>query len=263
MLYIFLIVLLFIAQNTLATNYECDYQMSPCGCSSRPAISPRIINGTPAAQNTWGWTVSLRSGNNHLCGGSILNQWYIITAAHCLEKRIHSLSTITICAGTNRLSGPCSQKRSAQHAINHSEYNNVTMGNDIALIRVNIQFDFADTSIARICLPDATHHNEYPEVGTDVIAVGWGKTKNRKHSEALQQVKVRVVNKSADSCHPVLRNHSLQLCAAAPGKGMVRLFKLCLLYPFWLLFCRHLLRRQRWSSHGFHSSKTVGVDWHN
>jgi secreted trypsin-like serine protease len=223
----------------------------------------KIIGGESAQQDTWGWIVSLRSGNSHFCGGSILNQRYIITAAHCFEKRMHSLSTITVCAGTNRLSGTCSQTRSAQHVINHSAYNNRTLENDIALIRVNIPFDFADTSVARICLPHVIQHTEYPQVGTYVIAVGWGKTETIPNPDALQQVTVQVVNKSADSCQSAVFNHRLQLCAAASGKGMVCLFKLCLLYPFSLLFCRHLLRRQRWSSHVFHSSKTVGVDWHN
>jgi secreted trypsin-like serine protease len=237
--------------------------MSSCGCSTQSAIVTKIIRSEDARPNTWGWTVSLRSGNNHLCGGSILNQWYIITAAHCLEKRMHSLSTITICAGTTRLSGPCSQTRSAQHVINHSEYNNGTMENDIALIRVNIAFDFANTSIARICLPNATHHNEYPQVGRYVIAVGWGQTEKENYSDALQQVTVRVVNRSEDSCHRVVRNHRLQLCATALGEGMLRLFKHCLLYPFLLLSRRHLQRQQRWSSHGFHGRRTVGVGWHN
>jgi hypothetical protein len=176
---------------------------------------------------------------------------------------MQSLSNITVCAGTHRLSGTCSQTRLVHHVINHHAFNKETMENDIALIRVNIPFDFADKSVARICLPNVIHHNQSPQVGTYVIAVGWGKTKKRKHSDALQQVTLQVVNKSADSCHSAVFNHRLQLCAAASGKGMLRLFKRCLLYPFLLLSSRQLLRRPRWSSHGFQHSKTVGVDWHN
>jgi hypothetical protein len=223
----------------------------------------KIFGGESAPKNTWGWIVSLRRRNSHFCAGSILNEWHIITAAHCLTKRMDSLPTITICAGTNSLSGTCAQNRSAQQVINHPSYNNRTMENDIALIRVNIPFDFADTSVARICLPNVIHHNEYPQVGADVIAIGWGKTEKKKQSNVLQQVTVQVVNKSADSCHSAVFNHRLQLCAAAPGKGMIRLFKHCLLYLFLLFSCRHLRRRQRWPSHDFHSSKTVGVGWHN
>ncbi len=172
MLYIFLIGFLFIAQDSSAANYVCDYQMSSCGCSRQTAILAKIINGESARQHTWGWMVSLRNSNSHFCGGSILTQWHIITAAHCLEKRKHSLSTITVCAGTHRLSGNCSQTRSVHHVINHYAFNKETMENDIALIRVNIPFDFADTSVARICLPNAIHHNQSLQVGTDVIAVG-------------------------------------------------------------------------------------------
>jgi secreted trypsin-like serine protease len=176
---------------------------------------------------------------------------------------MQSLSTITVCAGTHRLSGTCSQTRLVDHVINHYAYNNKTMENDIALIRVNKPFDFTGTSVTCICLPNVIHHNEYPQVGTYVIAASWGKTETIQHSDVLRQITVQMVNKSVDNCHLAMFNHRLQLYAAASGKGMARLFKNCLLYPFLLLSSRQLLRRPRWSTHGFQHSKTVGVDWHN
>ncbi|XP_055674762.1 chymotrypsin-like protease CTRL-1 isoform X1 [Falco peregrinus] len=61
--------------------------VSSCGV---PVISPsvhyseRIINGQNAVPGSWPWQVSLqtRSGS-HFCGGSLINENWVITAAHC------------------------------------------------------------------------------------------------------------------------------------------------------------------------------------
>jgi hypothetical protein len=214
-------------------------------------------------QDTWSWTISLRDRNNHFCGGSILNEQYIITAAHCLVK-MNTLSSITVCAGINRLSDTCRQRREIQNVINHPSYNSETYENDIALIQVKVPFNFTSKSIARICLPNTAHNNEYPEPGTDVIAVGWGRTKAIDQSDTLQQVTVKVVDEFTNNCDSVLQNYQLQLCAGAFGKGKAVLFNRCFSFlALLLLSCRHLSRRQRWPSDGFHRLETMGVSRHH
>ena len=220
MLWLFVLIFVFIAQNTSATKYTCKYQMNSCGCSENSAMTTKIFGGETAEPKTWGWVVSLRSSDNHFCGGSILNEWYIITAAHCMEERMHRLSTVTVCAGTNHLSA-CPQRRSIHSVINHPAYNRKTHENDIALIYVDNPFDITDTSITRICLPNATHSNEYPSAGTNVVAVGWGETETVNESYALQQVTLQLVEKSAEKCESFVYNHQLQLCAHAPAKGNI------------------------------------------
>jgi secreted trypsin-like serine protease len=242
MLYLFALVFLSFIQDMSAMKYMCNPK-DPCGCSRRPVITNRIFGGENALQDSWAWTISLRIGNDHFCGGSILNERHIITAAHCFLN-ISRLSNIIVCAGTNRLSGTCRQRREIQNVTKHPSFNSETNENDIALIQVKIPFDFTDISIARICLPDTAHDNEYPEPGTDVIAVGWGRTEVSDQSDTLQQVTVKVVDESTNNCDSVLYNYDLQLCAGASGKGKTLLFKRCFLFVFSLLLsCRHLCRR--------------------
>jgi hypothetical protein len=262
MLYLFALVFVSFVHDTSAMKYMCNHN-DPCGCSRRPVTTDKIFGGEPALQDTWSWTISLQNGSNHFCGGSILNEQYIITAAHCLAKII-SLSNITVCAGTNRLPGTCPQRREIQTIINHPSYNRKTYENDISLIQVKVPFNFTDTSIARICLPNTTHSDQYPETGTDVIAVGWGKNEMGHQPDTLQQVTIQVVDELNDTCASVLNNYLVQLCAGAPGKGKTLLFNRCFSFVSSLLLsCRHLSRRQRWSTNVFHRFKTVGVSRHH
>jgi secreted trypsin-like serine protease len=231
MLPLFAIILIVVVQRTSADIYQCDHRMNSCGCSTRLAITAKIFGGESAEPHSWGWAVSLRQSNDHFCGGSILNEWYIITAAHCLVKKMHMLSSITVCAGTDRLKGICRQNRTVHHVINHFAFNNQTLENDISLLRLEMPLDFTDPLIAQICLPDARFHNEYPQNGSDVIAVGWGKTEISQSSDQLQQVRLKVGDKLASTCNSSRYNDHLQICADAFEKGMLPLFSYLLYIP--------------------------------
>ncbi len=99
------------------------------------------------------------------------------------------------------------------------EIQNIIKENDIALIQVKVPFDFTDTSIARICLPNDVHTNEYPPNGTDVVAVSWGRNEAGHLTDALQQVTMRVVDQSTNTCDSVVYNHRRQLCASPTGNS--------------------------------------------
>ena len=47
-------------------------------------LSERIVNGDDAVKNSWPWIVGVRMGG-FMCGGSILSDKWVITAAHCCE----------------------------------------------------------------------------------------------------------------------------------------------------------------------------------
>lgn len=47
---------------------------------------PRIVGGNSASEGQFPHQVLLRIGNNGLCGGSIISENYVVTAAHCVTS---------------------------------------------------------------------------------------------------------------------------------------------------------------------------------
>ena len=62
-------------------------------CGIRPAVpglrggKPRIVGGQESDHHEWPWQVSLRttSSNFHFCGGSMIEERWVVTAAHCVD----------------------------------------------------------------------------------------------------------------------------------------------------------------------------------
>ena len=50
---------------------------------SNPAHS-RVLGGNDAVSKQFPHQISLRRDHSHVCGGSIINHRYILTAAHCV-----------------------------------------------------------------------------------------------------------------------------------------------------------------------------------
>lgn len=219
MLLLLFVILGLFFQHTSCAKYACDQQKNSCGCSYRPVVTTKIAGGELAASHSWSWAVSLRQGDVHFCGGTILNEWYVITAAHCL-KEVATLSNLTICAGIDYLSDICTQNFSAANVTNHHGFSNRTMNNDIAMIRLAAPINFSDPFVGRICLPDATHSYDYPEGGTAVIVVGWGSSEiTGPASNELQQATLKIIDKSDRMCSSNIVSSRSQLCAYGLEKG--------------------------------------------
>lgn len=56
------------------------------GCPVLVSDGRRIVGGTLAAQDKWGWQVSMHWRGKHICGGAIISPRWVITAAHCFVE---------------------------------------------------------------------------------------------------------------------------------------------------------------------------------
>ncbi|XP_007949742.2 serine protease 48 [Orycteropus afer afer] len=165
--------------------------ISVCG---RPTYTSRIVGGQDAAKGYWPWQVSLRLGQSHICGGSLINEWWILTAAHCVSTT-WTLLTYTVWLGS--IDADYSSEGLQYYVskiIIHPNFKETTA--DIALLKLSSRVTFTSL-ILPICLPNIKKHLAIP---ASCWVVGWGKTKESQDSDfypILQEVEVPVIDHKA------------------------------------------------------------------
>jgi secreted trypsin-like serine protease len=171
---ILLIVLITMTHLTNHQTYSCNHNSS-CGCSVKSRIDSKIVGGVSVTKHVWNWVVSIRVRNRHRCGGSIVSNSWILTAAHCFSI-VNSLgvnivqinaSDITVHAGSIYQYEE-SQLRKVTDIILHPKFDELNKyTNDIAVLKLLSPFDMTDLTLAQICLPRMTLKT-YPPLDSSV-----------------------------------------------------------------------------------------------
>ena len=202
--------------STRNITYVCQSNSS-CGCSVNSAVLTKIIGGEEVKTDSWGWAISIRFRNVHICGGSLISSELILTAAHCLVF-VQAISSLSITAGSKYLS-IINQQRPVSEISIHRYYDSETYINDIAIIRVSSPFNMNDRSLAIVCLPPSIRN--YPPNDMTVVAIGWGvlSVVEKVPSNVLQQVTLKTVASSIPYCYQTVYNESVQFCAGVEGGG--------------------------------------------
>ena len=68
-----------------------------CGISS-PGATNRIIDGVPASTGEVPWQAGLYNDtykDKPFCGGVLVSDWFVLTAAHCLDNQENSNNLVT------------------------------------------------------------------------------------------------------------------------------------------------------------------------
>lgn len=162
----------------------------------------RIVGGTLAELGEFPWAVSLGlagypAGAGHFCGGSLINEKWILTAAHCVEDT--APSSIKMLAGTTDLKSG-GQIREVEQIIIHSDWDDRTNENDIALIKASIPFKFGKSTIRSVKYAASQNaHETYAPDGGILKVAGWGYIKEGagRTERLLRKVKVPVVQRTA------------------------------------------------------------------
>nr|XP_021546143.1 ovochymase-1 [Neomonachus schauinslandi] len=184
---------------------------------------PRIVGWRNSTVGGHPWQVSLKLGEHHCCGGSLIQEDLVVTAAHCLvglnEKQIKSL---TVTAGQYSLSqkGEHEQKSPVSKIIIHPEYNRLGyMSSDIALLYLKHKVEFG-TAVQPICLP---HRDDKFEAGILCMTSGWCKiSETSEYSNVLREVELAIMDDRM--CNSVLKGMNFPLlgktmmCASFPDE---------------------------------------------
>uniref|UniRef100_T1J964 Peptidase S1 domain-containing protein n=1 Tax=Strigamia maritima TaxID=126957 RepID=T1J964_STRMM len=170
-----------------------------CGLSGRSSSSDdfdKIVGGQAADKGEYPWQVSMQrtswSGAFHFCGGAIIDERTIVTAAHCVEGV--SASSVKVVAGEHRLNynEGTEQTVSVSRIISHRYFDSQALINDIAILKLSTPLKFDGKNVAPVCLPTKKQeHTGYCTV------TGWGALREGGSMPSiLQEVAVPVVTDS-------------------------------------------------------------------
>ena len=142
------------------------------------AVNAKITGGTNALISDFPWQIYYISGNFR-CGGSIINGNWIVTAAHCTKNSTGGsilASDMFVKVGANN---PSNASEGKTYAVNkvivHEGFDDVTLLNDIALLRLTDTINFANaTPINLVSSDDVASGATVPGVLSWVT--GWGLT---------------------------------------------------------------------------------------
>ncbi|GLH00885.1 Serine protease lint [Gryllus bimaculatus] len=186
------------AVTTTTTPKPVDYKNE---CGVRPLMQKygRIVGGKGATFGAWPWQVLVRESTwlglftKNKCGGVLLSNRYVVTAAHCQPGFLANLVAVM---GEFDLSGELESKRSitrnVRRVVVHRGYDAATFANDLALLELETPVQF-DEHVVPICLP---RDNE-DFTGRVATVTGWGRLKyGGGVPSVLQEVQVPVIDNS-------------------------------------------------------------------
>lgn len=135
----------------------------------------RIVGGVDAEKGSAPFIVSLSNGwfdqEIYLdCGGTILNEWFVLTAAHCVDDL--PIKYFKVTAGQHDLSqfNGEEQARHVEKIFIHEKYDGGSSpSHDIALLKMTEPFEIIEGLVEAAILPTA-----FSGVSGSAQLFGWG-----------------------------------------------------------------------------------------
>jgi secreted trypsin-like serine protease len=177
-------------------------------------VSPEIVGGSFVPIGKYPFQVALsdqrygkKGFQRQFCGGSLIDAWHVLTAAHCVKGRTTSEpKNLRVVVGITQLNSREGETRRIAQITIHPEYNGKQIRNDAAVLRLDAPIDVTRYLAIRPANPGDARL-EAP--GTMLTVTGWGsirqhvagkKNRNKppKYSHGLREVEVPVV--ADDEC---------------------------------------------------------------
>ncbi|XP_019880096.1 phenoloxidase-activating factor 1 [Aethina tumida] len=191
----------------------------------------KIINGEKTGLFEFPWMVliSYRTKNSldFQCGGTILNERYILTAAHCISDYIlsqrnssiagvrvgdHNVNTDRDCETIRNVTtcAPPFQDFRVEKIIPHQMYNpNVNLNYDIGLLRLAGRIDLNKENMRPVCLPlGSSRTYDFVNNNNKGVVTGWGATTTNRNSPELLKVVLEVV--PLERCQEVYKSKNVK-----------------------------------------------------
>ncbi|XP_059425488.1 granzyme B(G,H)-like [Carassius carassius] len=150
-------------------------------------VNVGIVNGREAKPHSRPYMVSVQVKKQHICGGFLISDTFVMTAAHCRNKTLN----LTVVLGAHDLKK--SENSVRYTVVSYHQHPDYTMGsfhNDILLLKIE-KLRLND-NIKWISIPE---EGSVIEAGSVCSVAGWGRTETKgKKSDHLMETDVTVMN---------------------------------------------------------------------
>ncbi|XP_055713666.1 proclotting enzyme [Phlebotomus papatasi] len=192
--------------STTTTSPQIPPQVPPSGINANCGVkngyqdSERIVGGHNADPNEWPWIAVLFNGGRQFCGGSLIDNQHILTAAHCVAHMSSwDVARLTVQLGDHNIRSTTEVSHETRHVkrvVRHRGFDSRTLYDDVALLTLDTPVQFS-SSIRPICLPPANEVRQYN--GKTGVVIGWGSLReNGPQPSILQEVSIPIW--SNDNC---------------------------------------------------------------
>ncbi|KAG5272041.1 hypothetical protein AALO_G00161000 [Alosa alosa] len=158
-----------------------------------------IVGGKDVKAHSKPWMVSIQSKKEHICGGVLIQDQWVLTAAHC-QKSFSSLGDVTVLLGAHSLKN---EKNTIRVGIERCEiprtFSMTTKADDIMLMKLKDKVKVKKEKVKTVKLPKS--HKDIPSK-TKCQVTGWGVTdpNGKKASDTLKYVEVSIIERDYCAC---------------------------------------------------------------
>uniref|UniRef100_A0AAG5CQK5 Peptidase S1 domain-containing protein n=1 Tax=Anopheles atroparvus TaxID=41427 RepID=A0AAG5CQK5_ANOAO len=186
-------------------------ECTQCSCG-RGKTSSRIVGGDAADVKEHPWAAMLLYRGTFYCGGTLINDRYILTAAHCLL----SVTPYQLLAKLYDVDRTEMVTRSIAKLYGHERFSLDTFNNDIALAKLQQPVEVG-VSFIPVCLPVLGRLF----AGHNGTVIGWGKLANGSLAQGLQKAVVPIMTNAQcrKTNYRASRITDNMLCAGYSGGG--------------------------------------------
>ncbi|XP_076387745.1 vitellin-degrading protease [Megachile rotundata] len=142
------------------------------------SLQPRIIGGQNTSIDKYPYQVSVQARNSHICGGSLISDQFVLTAAHCVYGEFFKDIRIRMKSSYTQKDGVLI---SNVKIMWHNLYRDNSADYDIALIKLPTPVK----DVKPIKLADASAN--VPD-GSNAVVTGWGRQAANGPTAAILQV---------------------------------------------------------------------------
>lgn len=171
----------------------------------------RIVGGYTTTISSVPYLVNIRRNGSFKCGGALVSNKHVVTAAHCIKN--YTAEYFLVTAGATNLSS-VGQQRKVDLIVKPSTFSSKTLHMDVAVLRlaspVTLNANVSTIGICSVSLP----------VGAYTKVSGWGLiTEDGSVSNQVRSVDVPVVSrhKCSDDYADEASITSSMFCASEPG----------------------------------------------